>query len=507
MIPFGPEFILASELMQAARNADLPGAHEAFAFHDESILGTHLRLLINTDLQDEAFAAAHRARAEIDRLDQILNWRSETSELSNLNRSSSLAVSADLYAVIAAAERWKQRSNGAYSGRLGLLGELWRASRAALPDREQCARLAEAAHTADVGLDPATRTITRPDAVKFDLDGLAKGYIIDRALDAALGSPAIEGALLDIGGDIRAAGAAPGGAGWIVGLPDPLATHDNAALVGRVSLRDRAIATSGCGPRDRRISGAHVSQTLDPRTGWPVPHQRSATAIAASAADADALATALLTLPHNEQAHLVKSLDGAVARLADPDGANWITGADDLSASPPALWTPVQSRTDNRPKADGQSWHEGWSAFVTFQAPPRQKNRDRAFRSPYVAIWMADMENRPVRTLVLIGSIKEWQEDNYIWWGQHRSSAQSLLDTRSMSTRGSGQYRLLWDGIDESAAKVPPGKYVLHIETSRERGRHTHRSLELDFTKAKAFTAEIPTSEEAGGVIVSFEKF
>jgi len=167
----------------------------------------------------------------------------------------------------------------------------------------------------------------------------------------------------------------------------------------------------------------------------------------------------------------------------------------------------MQVRAEKQSKADGAQWHDGWSAFVTFQAPPRQKNRDRAFRSPYVAIWIADADNRPVRTLVLIGSIKEWQEDNYIWWGQHRASATSLLDTRSMSTRGSGEYKLLWDGIDEAGNKVAPGTYVLHIETSRERGRHTHRSLELDFSKAKAFTAEIPTSEEAGGVIVSFERF
>lgn len=507
MIPVGLEYALASEAIEAARNGDLVGHHAAYAFHDEAILGTHLKLLVNADSQDAAFAAAHRARAEIDRLDQVLNWRDDNSELSLLNQSSLLGVSSDLFAVVAAAERWRRISRGAYSGRLGRLSDLWRWSSVAPPDAGECRRLAKTIQAANVELDPASRRIVRPDAVTFDLDGLAKGYIIDRALEAAMASPAIAGVLLDIGGDIRAAGQAPDGADWIVGLPDPLAPYDNAPIVGRIALRDAAVATSGCGPRDRRIAGQHFSPTLDARTGWPIPHRRSVTALAATAADADALATALLSLPREDAVQLVKATNGASARLARPDGAEWLSDAAADDASPPAGWTPMTVRAEKQAKADGAQWHDRWSAFVTFQAPPRQKNRDRAFRSPYVAIWIADADNRPVRTLVLIGSIKEWQEDNYIWWGQHRASAMDLLDTRSMSTRGSGEYRLLWDGVDEAGNKVAPGTYVLHIETSRERGRHTHRSLELDFSKAKAFTAEIPTSEEAGGVVVSFERF
>ncbi len=506
MIPVDLDHALVSQFIETARAGETAGQLMAFAFHDEDILGTHLKLFVNAAGQAEAFAAARLARSEIDRLDQVLNWRLEDSELSRLNRAERSVVSADLFAVVRAAEHWRRASRCAYSGRLGRLGDLWRAAHAELPDRRDCLRLARAVNAAEVGLDAESRMIFRPDAVTFDLDGLAKGYIIDRALEAALDAPGVEGALVDIGGDIRAAGRAPGGGDWIVDLPEPLVTYDNAPVIGRVALRDQAIATSGCGPRDREIGGTHISQTLDPRTGWPVSHRMSATAITATAADADGLATALLNLPLNDGAQLVRSLDGASARVTREDRSNWLTQGLGLD-QPPPQWTPVQARGEERVKSGGKGWHDRWSAFVTFTAPPRQMKRDRAFRSPYVAIWIADEQNRPVRTLVLIGSIKEWQEDNYIWWGQHRSRAMTLLNTRSMSTRGSGQYKMLWDGVDEDGNKVAPGKYVLHIETSRERGRHTHRSLELDFTKAKAFTAEIPTSEEAGGLVVSFEKF
>ncbi len=506
MIPIGLECLFTPELIQpAAVDGSATRSAAAFAFHDECVLGTHLKLLVNARTQDDAFAAARRCRAEIDRLDAILDWRTEASELARLNRSNRLIASPDLFTVVVATERWNRLSKGAYSGRLGRLTDLWRSSVSIPPDPARCEELARDAARAHVGLDATTSTITRPDAVKFDLDGYAKGYIIDRALDAVLISPGVEGALLDIGGDIRAVGRAPDSADWVVGLPDPLVPFDNAALVGEIRLHNKSIATSGCGPRDKPIGGEPFSATIDPRTGWPIPHKRSVTAIAETAADADALATSLLTLPHEDGVRLVDGLPGASARVTQPDAAHWISGAHGASA-PPA-WTPVHARADQQSRTKDTQWHDGWSAFVTFTAPPRQKKRDRAFRSPYVAIWIADAENRPVRTLVLIGSIKEWQEDNYIWWGQHRASAQDLLDTRSMSTRGSGQYRMLWDGIDEAGNKMAPGKYVLHIETSRERGRHTHRSLELDFTKARTFTAEIPTSEEAGGLVVSFERY
>jgi thiamine biosynthesis lipoprotein len=507
MFPVGPEFLIGSDIALATERAVTAVVERsAFAFH-AAVLGTRLNLLVNTSSQDEALAAAQRARAEIERLNQILNWRDEASELARLNRTGRHVASHDLFTVIAAAESWRKSSRGAYSGRLGRVLALWRAAQNSPPDPERAARFAEAAQAAPVELDADTRLIIRPEAVCFDLDGIAKGYVVDRALEAALASPAISGTLLDIGGDIRCAGEGPGASDWLIGLPDPLVPYDNAPLVGGMALRDCAIATSGCGPRDWLIGGERYSATLNPQTGWPVPHHRSATAIAGSALEADALATALLNLSSGAGAELVRSLPGASARLACPDGSEWLLSDVDQSRNAPPEWIPVQARRDVQSQPREPKWHDRWVAFVTFTAPPRQMQRERAFRSPYVAIWVSDTAGRSIRTLVLIGSIKEWQEDNYIWWGLNRTRAMQFVSTRSLSTRGTGEYKILWDGTDDSGKSVPAGKYVVHVETSRERGKHTHRSVELDFSEAKQFTAEVPTSEEAGGLVVSFERF
>lgn len=477
-------------------------AERVFAFRDADVLGTRLELRVNSADGEAALEAARRARAEIARLDGVFNWRNGGSELARLNASERHEASAELFEVIAAAERWRVASFGAYSARLGRLLEVWRAAEA-MPERSAMAEMAGQIAAARVEMDAVARVIIRPDVVKFDLDGMAKGYIVDRALEAAMAAPGVAGAMVDIGGDVRVTGEAADEAGWSIGLPDPLLPYENAPVLGRMMLREGAVATSGCGPRDRKIGGRAVSATIDPRDGWPVAHRRAATAIADTAMEADALATAMLVLSEDEARACIEAMPGAVARIAEPGWARWLSGR---VQAEPIRWEPFAPQGSAKQQA-GPKWTEGWIASVTFEAPPKNMRQERAFRSPYVAIWVSDEDNKPVRTMILIGSIKEWQEDNYIWWGLNRGRTQQMLDGRSMSTRGSGTYKVYWDGVDDIGVQMPAGKYVIHVETSRERGKHTHRMLPLDLSKPEAFESELPVDADSGSLWVEFRKF
>ena len=133
--------------------------------------------------------------------------------------------------------------------------------------------------------------------------------------------------------------------------------------------------------------------------------------------------------------------------------------------------------------------------------------RDPQFRSPYMAMWITDSDNNPVRTLLLVGKRADWQKDNFIWWSMNRARTEGLVATRSMSTSGAGVYNVFWDGVDDAGRVVPAGTYVLHVETSRERGKHTHRSLTLDFGKFQRFVEVLPPTEEGGGLRVSFDHY
>ena len=494
-LPAVEEPLLAPALAPAM---SVRGLQDVFVFHDPCVLGTHLNLMIRARGQVEAYAAACGALAEIHRLKDVFNWRSAASEISALNTAGRMSVSPDLFAVIAAAERWRVVSSGAVSGRMGLLLDRWRAA-GGTPDRGEMEQLARQIASAEVTLDLATRTIVRPEVVRFDLDAIAKGYIVDRALAVARETAGVCGALADIGGDIGCAGDGPDVGRWRIEVPEPLSLFDNAPACGAIMLGEGAVATSGCGPRDVRANARAQSPTIDPRTGWPVAHRRSATAVAPSALAADALATAMLVLGKREARSLLAQLPDMSARVAGPGGAAWLGQAH-------AQWVEYAPQQQGG-KGSASLWKQGWFANITFEAPPKDMRREIAFRSPYVAIWVSDLNDKPVRTLLLIGRNKEWHEGNHIWWRLNRTKVDAYFAGRSMSTRGSGTYKVYWDGTDDVGATAPTGKYRLHVETSRESGGHEHRVLDLDFSTPKEFESELPVSAQSGGLRVSFEKF
>lgn len=461
-------------------------------FHDAAVLGTRLNLVIAADHGEAALQAARAARAEIDRLNGVFNSRAAGSELVALNGAREWRASADLFEVVARAEAWRVETSGAFSARLGRVIDLWRAANGVTPEASALREAAGAAAEARVELDEATRMIVRPDAVRFALDGFAKGWIVDAALKAMLATPGVRGGLVDIGGDVACGGEAPA-EGWAVGIPDPLLPFDNAPLVASVTLRGGGIATSGRGPRDVMINSRRLSPTLSPWTGMPVTGVVSASVTAQSAADADALATAALV--SRDRARDAIARHGG-ARLTAPDGTVATLG----------VWQGVEQPKPVQVRAPGM-WPGGWQALATFTAPRRQLIRDPDFRSPYMAMWITDMDNKPVRTLILIGKRSEWQKDNYIWWQQNRDATGRLMATRSMSTSGSGVYNVFWDGVDDGGRPVAATSYVLHVETSRERGKHTYRRLTLDFSEAKRFAQDLAATEEGGGLKVTFDHY
>jgi thiamine biosynthesis lipoprotein len=161
-----------------------------------------------------------------------------------------------------------------------------------------------------IDVEPARASLTkRRTDTTCDLSGIAPGYAADR-IAAALGALGHEDVLVDVGGEIKALGHRPGGAAWRVAVGTPRTGDDRGAAAGRpvaatVALSGLALATSG-DYQDFRIGagGRRLTHIIDPRTARPVEHAlASATVVRPSAAEADALATALMVLgPHEGQA-------------------------------------------------------------------------------------------------------------------------------------------------------------------------------------------------------------
>jgi thiamine biosynthesis lipoprotein len=117
--------------------------------------------------------------------------------------------------------------------------------------------------------------------VKIDLGGIAKGFAVDRAVEALLGQGIAEG-LVNAGGDLRVFGPRS----HAVDIRDP--RQPDRALY-RVAVRDAALASSA-GRFDPTCSRqALFSGVIDPATAMPVRSIIGATVCTPSCVIADAL--------------------------------------------------------------------------------------------------------------------------------------------------------------------------------------------------------------------------
>lgn len=506
---YGP--VWAGSLATLAMAAPAAAEVRSWHFHAEHVLGTSLDITVVARDQATAAIGASAAKAEIIRLDAILSdWRSD-SELAALNGATAKQVSKNLFEVIAAGERWREATGGAFDGRLGEVLRLWRqASASGVPtvndDRLRTAMIRAGGR---VGLDAERRIVSRPAGVRFDLDGLAKGYIVDAALTAARrAAPGLAGFLVNIGGDVRCWGQGPYRDGWCIGITHPSRLEDNAEPLAVLRLTDKAVATSGRGARDLWIDGQRHSHLISPSTGLPVEEAASATVVADRAADADALATAFSVMPPNESLALANRLRGVEASLVASDGRHFVSqGWDALTTSDRRQREAAPVPADTQPMVLAQAttarsaaWPEGFALGVQYEIPPAGWGR---YRRPYVVIWITDASRRVVRTLLMLGDRPHWQDDNYMWWRQYGSRAPAMVDAVSRPTRAPGRYTAIWDGTDDQGRPVPQGRYTLHIEAARQYGGHSYGSTELDLGTT-ALERALPSDDEFGATRLSY---
>ncbi len=292
---------LASLLLAAALAALAPGAVAAASLAGPT-MGTRYLVRLPGTL-DEARRAGLQRRVEalLAGIEQRLSSYRPDSEVSRFNAARTRApvpVSADFLEVARVAEEVSRWSAGAFDITVAPLVALWGFGPWGPPRAVPAAAAIEAARARVdyrlLEIDPRAATLRkrRPD-LAVDLGGIAKGYAVD-ALAALLAAEGWRDHLVEIGGEVRAAGRAGGGRRWRVAIerPDPAQ-----AAAHVLALRDEAVASSG-DYRDYFVSaGVRYSHTIDPRSGRPIAHGLAAVSvIQADATRADALATALMVL-------------------------------------------------------------------------------------------------------------------------------------------------------------------------------------------------------------------
>lgn len=315
----------------------------------QAALGTERRQLFGSAAELTLPATASRqAAAEVWRGLAAMNagWNAwKPGELSRLNHAFAQGrqapVSAALQRMIRQAAWLEQASDGCFNPAIGGLVGAWGFHDDLLgpgprPDAATLARWRAASPSlAQIRFDGGLARSSNP-RVQVDMGAYAKGVAIDWALDR-LQRQGIVDALLNLGGNLATSGR-PAGRPWRVGVRDP---HGPGLVATIETLGREAVVTSGSYERSRLLDGQRCCHILDPLTGapadaGPAPALVSVTVVHASAAFADAAATALLVAGPQRWQAVARRLGVQQLLLIDSRGRRHASAALAQRLQPPA---------------------------------------------------------------------------------------------------------------------------------------------------------------------------
>jgi len=280
----------------------------ARASHAREIMGTLAEVTaVAADRMtaDAAVAAGYARLEDVNRLMSDYVADSEVGRLNSLPAGTPIAVSPETLHCLQRALEICRASGGTFDATCRPLVRLWKqaAAEGRLPSADELRQARALVGPDRIAIDAERRCVWRvADGVQVDLGGIAKGYALDLAAEAMRGAGA-SGALVNVGGDVRAVGRDADGRPWQVGVKHPFQD----GLFAVLSLTDRAVATSGVQQRFYEIGGRRYSHIIDPRSGWPAEQSPSVTVIAADGLTADAWATAFSVLSVEEGRGLIEA--------------------------------------------------------------------------------------------------------------------------------------------------------------------------------------------------------
>ena len=265
-----------------------------------------------------ADAAARAAIADVLRIEAKFSRYRDDSVTSAINRAAgapAVAIDAETAGLLRFGDRCHRLSEGRFDLTSGVLRRAWNfaCDRPRVPSDDEI----DAAR-ACIGwerVEWSDDCVRLPTGMELDLGGIGKEYAADRAA-TLLSEHGIEHGFVNLGGDVRAIGAQPGGAPWRIGLQHPRRPD---AVVGTVEIRDAAVATSGDYARHFEVEGRRYCHLLDARNGRPVGDWQSASVIAPLAILAGSYATIAMLLGAGAESFL--DAQGADYLLVAADGS------------------------------------------------------------------------------------------------------------------------------------------------------------------------------------------
>ncbi|TAL22740.1 MAG: FAD:protein FMN transferase [Nitrospirae bacterium] len=275
-----------------------------------------------SDSEDVAEAAIDRAFSEIEKIDGLLNFFSDKSEISKINKNAAVKavkVSPETFEVIEKAIHASEKTNGAFDITIGPVISLWDFHKKIMPVDKAIKERLSLINYKNIKLDRKLHAVfLNKQGMLIDPGGIAKGYAADRAVEVMKKS-GIKSGLVSIAGDIKAFGLRPDGKPWKIGIRNPRQKNKDDEIMATVDLSDMAISTSGDYERYFIADGKRYHHILNPKTGYPADGIMSVSVIAKEGAITDPFSTGIFILGPGKGIKLLEEM-GIDGIIVDKDG-------------------------------------------------------------------------------------------------------------------------------------------------------------------------------------------
>lgn len=269
-------------------------------------LGTFVEITARGDEEAKLHCAVDRAFDAIAKVDRLMSFHLSTSDISRINREAfqrKVRVDPWTWRVLRTAQELSHESGGIFDITVARKLMEWKY----LPRRY---RDVSEGNWRDVVLEKNC-TVRFRQRVIVDLGGIAKGFAVDRAVEA-LKCAGVPSGVVNAGGDLR-----------VFGLKSELVHLRRPAepmrLAGAIKLRERALATSGIYFAQKRCGRSVVSSLLDGRACRSSRKLVSVSVAASACMTADALTKIAFVLREKSAPFLAQY--HADALLLERDGA------------------------------------------------------------------------------------------------------------------------------------------------------------------------------------------
>lgn len=281
-------FLLCIAMLTACQNSD----ENKKVSKDIFAMDTYMTV---TAYGKNAENGVNKAVDEINRLETVLSAEKQESDIYKLNETGSGTLSTDTKDIVSKALEINKTTNGAFDISIYPLMVKWgfTTQKYNVPSKNEISKLLKDVDSSKIIFDEKSGNVKLKENMKIDLGGIAKGYTSNRVMQI-FKEHGVKSGLVSLGGNVQALGTKTDGTAWQIAIENPDKSSD---YIGVVSVKDKAVITSGGYERYFEKNGKTYHHILDPETGYPAESGvKSVTIVSDDGTLADALSTSLFVM-------------------------------------------------------------------------------------------------------------------------------------------------------------------------------------------------------------------